>query len=214
MDEPPQLDCAWATVGRGKGGEYAWYDVEIAIERAPGKYLPHLRQPGAIYFVTFRTADSIPAPVIAQWTRERQKWLSTHPEPHDDAIRREYHRRFTERMHRFLDECHGACPFRDRCARDVVEAALLFRDGSDYALDQYVIMPNHVHVLVSPTGANELSDISGTWKRVSAHRLNKLLGRRGEFWQQENWDHVVRKPEYLERFQEYIAENPKCLPRA
>jgi REP element-mobilizing transposase RayT len=204
----------WATIGCGTCGEYTWYDPELAVGHAPGKYLPHVRRPGAVYFVTMRTADSMPAAVLGAWAEQRELWLTQHPLPHDQNTRGEFSRLFTRRMHRLLDESHGRCPFRDPSARAVIETVLRNRDSVDYALDWYVIMPNHVHALVSPKGDMELSDVGSTWKAVTAHRLNKLLNRRGEFWQQESWDHAVRRPEHLERYRRYVAENPAFLPRA
>lgn len=202
-----------ATLGRGRGGDYGWFDPETAIGNAWGRHLPHWRQRGAIYFVTFRTADSIPADVLATWRRERDAWLAAHPAPHDEATARDFHTRFTARLHRFLDEGHGACPFRDPVARSLVTGAMTCHDGIDHALDAYVVMPNHVHALVAPRGAAELSEITKVWKRVSAHRVNRLLGQRGGFWQQESWDHIVRGPEHLERYRRYIEANPQRLPR-
>lgn len=40
--------------------------------------LPHWRQPGATYFVTFRLADSIPKQVIESWRKSRRVWLEAH----------------------------------------------------------------------------------------------------------------------------------------
>ncbi len=216
MDTPLSQPHPWATVGMGKGGDYNWFDPTAAVGHGWGRNLPHWRQRGAIYFVTFRTADSIPAPVLAEWQRERAAWLAAHPEPHDAATTREYHRLFTERMHRFLDDCHGDCPFRSAEPRQCVVEVLTHLDGADdrgYALDAFVVMPNHAHVLVAPRGEAQLSEICKTWKSVASHRVNKLLRRRGAFWQEESWDHIVRSAGHLERYRRYIAENPKRLPQ-
>jgi hypothetical protein len=56
-----------------------------------GRYLPHWRQSGATYFVTFRLADSIPAAKLRQWEAELDEWMEKNPEPHSDAQRAEYH---------------------------------------------------------------------------------------------------------------------------
>lgn len=211
--EPHYPQHPHATVGRGLGGDYAWFDAKRPIGKAWGRHLPHWRQPGAIYFVTFRTADSLPAHLLLEWTRDRQAWLATHPEPHDEATVREYHERFTERIHQQLDTGHGACPFRESQARHAMVATMTQSDGTTYALDAFVVMPNHVHALLCPRGDNDLSAITKAWKRASAHHVNQLLNRRGGLWQQESWDHLVRGPEHLERYRRYIAANPNRLPR-
>ncbi len=86
-------------------------------------------------------------------------------------------------------------------------------DSSGYALDEFVIMPNHVHALVSPAPLQSLSKILRAWKSVSAHRINDAHNKRGPFWQEESWDHIVRSPVHLEKYGKYIRENPDALPQ-
>jgi putative transposase len=82
---------------------------------------------------------------------------------------------------------------------DLVVACL--RDGEQrfhrYELHSFVVMPNHVHMLVTP------SVIAAKWlgplKGFTAHEANRILGRTGTFWQQESYDHVVRSDTGLER---------------
>lgn len=90
-----------------------------------------------------------------------------------------------------------------------------FLDGASkggYALDEFVIMPNHVHVLVAPGPNVSLKKTINTWKRVSGHGINEVLQRSGEVWQEEPWDHIVRSLEDMERFRRYIRANPMALP--
>ena len=49
----------------------------------------------------------------------------------------------------------------------------------------------------------------GVTSSYTAHEINKLLGRSGTFWQDENFDHIVRSVEQLELFRNYIRENPE-----
>ena len=60
--------------------------------------LPHWRQRGATYFVTFRLADSLPQEKLARWKDERKQWMNAHREPHDVATRREYYELFPHRL--------------------------------------------------------------------------------------------------------------------
>ncbi len=75
-------------------------------------------------------------------------------------------------------------------------------------MDAFSIMPNHVHVLVSPKQGVSLSQILHSWKSYSAHEINKELGRKGTVWQDENFDHIVRSVEQFSLYQQYIRENP------
>ena len=44
-------------------------------------WLPHWRQPGKWYFVTFRLADSLAQVTLKKWAEERETWLQFHPPP-------------------------------------------------------------------------------------------------------------------------------------
>jgi REP element-mobilizing transposase RayT len=73
-------------------------------------------------------------------------------------------------------------------------------------------MPDHVHLVLTPScddnGPLALRSITQAIKSEPAHRINKLLGRRGPVWQDESFDHVLRSEERLDRVIEYILENP------
>src|SRR5271170_1219021 len=75
-----------------------------------------------------------------------------------------------------------------------------------------VVMPDHVHlVLVALSDENgpiSLPEILQKLKSESAHRINKLLGRKGAVWQHESFDHVLRREEGIAAKLEYMAENP------
>jgi hypothetical protein len=70
-------------------------------------------------------------------------------------------------------------------------------------------MPNHVHVIVQPLPGFELSQILHTWKSRTAKEANKLLGRTGEFWQPEYYDHLVRDEKDFAHCVEYAYSNPE-----
>ena len=76
-----------------------------------------------------------------------------------------------------------------------------------------VVMPDHVHILYSPEQDSDgdrytKTEIVGTIKSVSAHSINKALARKGPVWQDESFDHVIRREESLEAKADYICENP------
>ena len=170
--------------------------------------LPHWQQPGCTYFVTFRLADSLPQDKLRQWYAEEEQWLAQHPEPHDEATRAEYQRRFPDRLQQWLDAGCGECLLRQREVADAVEQALRHFDGERYELGAFVIMPNHVHVLVTPLGEYALEEILHSWKSFTAHEINRLLGQTGQVWQPEYFDHIVRNAHHVEQFAAYIAQNP------
>ncbi len=81
-------------------------------------------------------------------------------------------------------------------------------DGQHYQLDEWAIMPNHVHVLMAPKEGFTPEEILHAWKSFTAHAINRHLSRQGQLWQRESFDHLVRSPAYLERFRQYIRNNP------
>ncbi len=193
---------------------FGYFDPTQPIGNISGN-LPHWRQEGVTYFVTFRLADSLPQEKLQQWLAEREAWLRTHPEPHDHATRQEYDRLFPARFERWLDAGYGECILAHPEIQSIVTNALKHFDGIRYHLDpHFVVMPNHVHVLVTPLGEHSLSGIVHSWKSFTAHQINKLLGRSGTVWQKEYFDHIVRSPEHLERFRQYIRDNPKGIIEA
>ncbi|HEY5298718.1 MAG TPA: helicase C-terminal domain-containing protein [Verrucomicrobiae bacterium] len=173
-----------------------------------GRHLPHWRQDGSTYFVTFRLADSIPQSKLREWEREMTDWLKKNPEPHTIEQKAEYHERFTEKFQRWLDAGMGECVLRRPEISAVVEEALRHFDGERYMLGHYIVMPNHVHAVVRPVQGHLLKDILHSWKSFTAHKLNEILGREGQLWQDESFDCIVRNEIQLEKIGFYIRENP------
>ncbi len=173
-----------------------------------GRQLPHWRQDGATYFITFRLADAMPQEKLKQWLQEKAQWLEEHPEPHTPADQEEYHRQFTDRLQEWLDAGYGKCLLREPDVSKLVEDAFRFFDGERYLLGTYVVMPNHVHVLVRPIGGHTLAEILHSWKSFTSNKINEALERNGTVWLDESFDCLVRNEAQLEKYAAYIRENP------
>jgi Rad3-related DNA helicase/REP element-mobilizing transposase RayT len=172
------------------------------------RHLPHWQQEGATYLVTFRLADSIPKEKLVQWQIELREWLRYHPKPRTPEQEMEYAELFAERFHRWLDGGLGECWLRRPEISALIETALRFFDGQRYGLGYFVVMPNHVHVLVRPLAGHTLSEILHSWKSFTAKQINAALGREGKVWQDESFDNIVRDEAALGNFSAYIQENP------
>ncbi|WP_166442571.1 transposase [Phragmitibacter flavus] len=194
------------------------FDKPITVTR---QQLPHWTQQHVTYFVNFRLADSVPAPLLRSWEEQRTIWLRVHGITYDsenqwrhklqtlpEALRREFRTRFTQTFERMLDDGHGSCLLRNPESRNVVENALRYFHNERYTLGRFVIMPNHVHALICPQGEHALKDILHSWKRFTARKINEALGRKGELWQSESYDHIVRDEAELQRIENYILQNP------
>ena len=76
-------------------------------------------------------------------------------------------------------------------------------------MTDFVVMPNHVHVLVAfPNAESQLAQCE-SWKHFTAVKINRKLGQERRFWQQDGFDHLVRSNEQFEYLRLYIAGNPK-----
>ncbi|WP_221032887.1 transposase [Actomonas aquatica] len=182
---------------------FAFFNPTLDVYISQGD-LPHWRQPRALYFVTFRTADSLPHHLIEAWRIQREDWLNQHPKPWDEATADAYRERFPRQLQRSLDQAHGECLLRDKDLRELVDSSLRRFHQERYWLDEHVVAANHVHALIAPLGTWELSRILHSWKSFTATAINKAAHRSGPFWQKESYDHIVRNPIELEHIRNYI----------
>jgi type I restriction enzyme R subunit len=82
-------------------------------------------------------------------------------------------------------------------------------DGQRYRLGDFVVMPNHVHLLAVFPTADAMNQQCTSWLHYTAFRTNQATGEKGKFWQQEPFDHLVRSPEQYAYLRRYIADNPR-----
>jgi REP element-mobilizing transposase RayT len=174
--------------------------------------LPHLKREGALYFVTFRLADSLPASEIARLKHQRaaileqaraaKRPLTWHQEEQLLAW-------CCDKVEALLDAGRGSCWLSRPDVADLVAKAVLFFDGKRYDLRVWVIMPNHAHAVVWPRAGHTLSEILHSWKSYTSKEAGKLLQREGErFWQAESFDHIIRNDEERARLVHYVEDNP------
>ena len=151
---------------------------------------PDLSEP-TFLFVTWRLAGSLP----------RNRFLATPTLPAGKAFV------FADRE---MDKAvFGPVWLRDpKIARVVADALLHGASGRQfYELRAWVIMPNHLHVVLRP--ATSVPRILRWLKGSTARKANLILGRTGEaFWQDESFDHRVRDEVELERIVRYVESNP------
>jgi len=183
-------------------------------------YLPHVKREGASYFVTFRLVDSLPKEVLLRFLGEKAERLralklrktigsakaqTKQTEDTVEKIERDYRRK----VERYLDLGAGACHLRRPEIADMVSGALRYFHGVEYLLDDWVVMPNHVHLIVWPMPNFTLSEILKSRKQYSAKQANRILDRTGEtFWQKESFDHWIRDDTEKARLRRYIRSNP------
>jgi REP element-mobilizing transposase RayT len=160
-------------------------------------YLPHFDGAEITQFVTFRLADSLPQQLLDNWRTGLKEEAGANFEA---ALRR--------RIELYLDQGFGQCHLKQAGIAELVQRSLLFFDRERYRLSAWVIMPNHVHALLTPQPGHDLSRILQSLESYTANEANKLLGLSGKFWQQESFDRYIRDPEHFVSVVRYIENNP------
>ncbi|MBL7120084.1 MAG: transposase [Dehalococcoidia bacterium] len=82
------------------------------------------------------------------------------------------------------------------------------RQRDRFYLLGFVIMPDHLHLLIIPRGENKISFIMQEIKKGSARLINKSRKRMGKVWMDEYYDHVVRSKKGLAEKMRYMHHNP------
>jgi REP-associated tyrosine transposase len=96
----------------------------------------------------------------------------------------------------------------DRMAMLLIEVILGYREQNKYLLHEFVIMPNHFHLLITPAEESTLERSIQFVKGGFSHRVRKELGFVGEVWQTSFEDRRVRELADYQGFAEYIQQNP------
>ena len=95
----------------------------------------------------------------------------------------------------------------ERSALLLIDVFLHYRNQQKYLLHEFVVMPHHIHVLVTPTGIT-IERAVGLIKGGFSFRRTRELGLKGEIWQTSFHDWRVRNLEDYEGYRKYIHENP------
>jgi REP element-mobilizing transposase RayT len=160
-------------------------------------YLPHFDGGPIPQTVMFRLADSLPVHVVGSW-HEQLRTLAK------SKLALELRRRVEEH----IDAGHGECYLRVPAIAAMIQNTLLYFDGSRYNLHAWVIMPNHVHALFTPAADFSLSGILHSWKSFTSKEANKILGRQGQFWEEDYFDRFIRDDDHFVAAKVYIENNP------
>jgi putative transposase len=174
------------------------------------RLLPHWRQDGATYFVTFRLNDSLPQSKLELLHRLKLDWERRNPPPRSRETLERLARQTMQHLEGWLDEGMGCCVLKEPDASESVAKAMQHFDGLRYQLGCYVVMPNHVHAVVRPLDPEQwpLEHILHSWKRHSSHVIRRVYDTGKGLWQKETYDRIIRDVEHLWRVIQYIARNP------
>ena len=172
-------------------------------------FRPHWSQAGAVVFITFRTHDSFHERCYNSGNARNKSgcdFTGTMPRSIGPSSCRRWPRR-TEPTFRSgsiavvkisstrvtVVACSGG-----RNLRRIVADALLHFDGGRYRMGDFIVMPTHVHLLAAFAAAEAMKDQCDSWLHYTALQINRAIGEKGKFWQQEPFDHLVRSLEQYE----------------
>lgn len=167
---------------KGEKSDYGWYSRG---------YIPHFDCGQIAQSITLRLFDSMPQDLLDKWRSEAL----------DDV-------EFRKKVEAFLDTGYGECWLQRDEIATIVQDCLNHHDNKKYRLTAWVIMPNHIHLLLTPLEDQHLSEILHSIKSYTAHEANKALDRAGQFWQIEAFDRYIRNEKHYVNTIKYIENNP------
>jgi putative DNA methylase len=158
-------------------------------------YLPHFDGDQTPQFVTYRLAGTLPKKMLVLYREKLERGIINEIEYH-------------ELVDEYLDRNYGESFLRLSEIAALVEENLLRFDDVKYNLHAWVVMPNHVHVLFTPTHGYKLPSIMHSTKSYTATQANKLLRRSGDFWAREYFDRYIRNADHFVNTVNYIHSDP------
>ena len=194
-------------------GSFRGLNARLAI-RIYQRNLPHWRQDGATYFVTFRLADALPQSALQELEIQKRnfKEMVERLKLQGMALRKAaelFGKKYGHMLDHHLDAGAGSCVLRETgISKRVIETLTRFH-GERYELYAAVVMPNHCHLLVRPFENWPLEDVLESWKGFTARQINRALGCSGTLWQADSFDRIVRDEEHYRSVVRYLRANPK-----
>ena len=180
-----------------------------SVEIRKRNRMPHWDAQHAIYFLTFTLFDAIPSSVAealaaeAEAQREHIRTVRGFVTARENVAINQW---LAAKIGNTLDDCHGSCFMREGAVARIVANALTHFDTRRYELLCWCVMPNHVHIVLTPL--EPVDRILHSWKSFTSKRCNSVLRRSGSFWRDDYHDRCVRDSAELSRTIDYVLNNP------
>ena len=179
----------------------------------PGSYrddLPHWVVEHGRYSVTLRCAGTLPQSVVERMEEARRLGGSIGGAPTADT--EESSRRAFLALEAFLDGGTGFAPFRESSPSQTLLEWLCAYRFEGLAFSDFVIMPNHLHLITEPLRCESVAEFRKIWanfKGRTSRRVNQHLNRSGPLWQRYWYDRWIRSETELQAWKRYLAKNPE-----
>lgn len=165
-------------------------------------YLPHFDALGKAQFLTIRLADSLPQSLQPTLYTELATLRNKEASAQEIVLER------CRRIEAFLDAGYGSCLLQRPDIAMLVIDSLKFLKSRGHEILRWVIMPNHVHLLILVRCDTSLATVVRSFKGWTALRANRITGSSGAFWYPEYFDRYIRDDAHFLRVICYIDSNP------
>ena len=173
-------------------------NMEHRLKYKP-KRLPHWDFGDVAQTITYRLADSVSQ---SEYDKIQVEANNVLPEQRDRYVR--------TCVEKFIHENrYGSCCLNNPHAAKIVIDAWYFYAGDWYDLYEWVVMGNHVHVLIRQYEGHRLGDIVGSWKSYTSKKISFLLNLPQPIWREGYWDRMIRDEGHFEKAKQYILNNPQ-----
>jgi len=149
--------------------------------------LPHITTKGYYQFVTFRTKDSL------------DEYISKTLGSSLSNSKKQY------QIDNYLDGSPNGS-YLNGVVLETIKEYIIKQDKTIFDLISFAIMPNHIHLLFKET--IKLSESMRLLKGGSSFLINRVLGRKGQFWANDYYDKTIRDEKHFRVVYEYISNNP------
>ena len=159
---------------------------------------PHLDAPDVPQFVTIRLVDSLLSHVTADLSQDGVNDSASNPRA----------RNAQERIEELCDAGLGACWLGRPEVASIVQRGLEEELPSGIDLHEWVVMPNHLHILITLDETRRIVDVLREFKSRTARDANRAIGRTGPFWMAGFFDRYIRDQRHFDVVRDYIRMNP------
>ena len=94
------------------------------------------------------------------------------------------------------------------CCQIVIDGIRFLRTSLGHRVHAYVLMPDHMHLVVTPRESGSASQIMHSLKLHTAREIGVFLGSKGGIWQARFYERALRTPKDVEEAIVYVHDNP------
>ena len=181
------------------------------------RQLPHFQVKGCTMFITWRNAFTLPESILQSLSllnKEYEEKSRSLSQRYQKFMYAQYQRKRFDAFDEAIGALNaGATDLSKSPIDEVVPDILYSNDGVYYDLIAFCVMPNHVHLIITPLlddSGNyfKYDNIMQTIKQSSAARINAILGKSGQIWMHESYDRIIRNDRELNATISYLVQNP------